>query len=492
MLDFVTISKSAKELCQYLTLPFTQDKENEFKVFTDDICGISLFVKCQSVNDFSFYFSERTRDIFHRGDRSDVHVITSLMFASFFAKFNEGITCALYDIGHPVCEDEIWGRYIMPVQAPCLSNITNWESINKLVTDIIYIVFKWRKEFWSFIGCYCDECISSRRKKSIRHYDTAKEFDEVFDRLYNKPEHFNSGSRRSLDWDYIYNIDEEVTIIKSHKLCSFLNHLESINIRKIEKVKGIKGTIIINGALSNFIKYKDQNEAKKLLSNLTEKKIGDLQLIPLENMLIGFSYPYVIALGRLCGLEDFKSERERIRNRHNIESKILFPVNLFEWSDTVCPDQFEKLIKALLEREPGVKSVRRPAPINQGDKGRDLIIEWSIINPMALTQNTPPTSTIRVVGQCKASNDTVGKNKVLDIRDTVETHNSSGFFLAVSTQLSAPLTEKLEELSLRGIWTQWWNREDIEARISKNDDLIPYFPKVLKSKGKTKFVDTID
>ena len=68
---------------------------------------------------------------------------------------------------------------------------------------------------------------------------------------------------------------------------------------------------------------------------------------------------------------------------------------------------------------------------------------------------------------------TIGKGKVLDIRDTVETHDSQGFFLAVNTQVSAPLTEKLESLKSKGLWVSWWNRDDIEMRLSKNQDLIP-------------------
>ena len=157
--------------------------------------------------------------------------------------------------------------------------------------------------------------------------------------------------------------------------------------------------------------------------------------------------------------------------------------------DIVCPEQFELLIKLLLERERNVKSVRIPAPINQGDKKRDLIIEWRVRNPNIVSKTQPPTSLIKVVGQCKASKSTIGKGQVLDIRDTLETHNSKGFFLAVSTQISAPMTEKLESLRSNGIWTDWWNREDIELRLSKNQDLLPRFPKVLKAKHQIKFIE---
>lgn len=206
-------------------------------------------------------------------------------------------------------------------------------------------------------------------------------------------------------------------------------------------------------------------------------------------MLITVVKDYIIALGRLAGKYEFKQERELVRKRHNLESQLLFPVSEFEWINPVCPDQFEILIKSLLEREPNVVTVRRPAPTNQGDKGRDLLIEWNIVNPTVLSDKTPPSSLVKFVGQCKTSNKTIGKNKVLDIRDTLETHNSDGYFLAVNTQISAPLTEKLEELKNRGFAVEWWNKEDIENKLSNNQDLIPLFPKVIIVKNKIKFVD---
>jgi hypothetical protein len=207
--------------------------------------------------------------------------------------------------------------------------------------------------------------------------------------------------------------------------------------------------------------------------------------------MIVVANPFIVAIGRMCGIEEFRREKELIRNRHNEESTVLFPINKFEWQENPCPDQFEAMIKALLEREPNVTMVRRPAPLNQGDKGRDLIIEWNIIDPSVLNEHNPPKSIITFVGQCKASNKTVGKDKVLDIRDTIETHNAQGYFLAVSTQVSEALTEKLENLKLKGAWTHWWNRDDIELRLSKNSDLITKFPKVFKAKTEIKFIDGV-
>jgi len=255
---------------------------------------------------------------------------------------------------------------------------------------------------------------------------------------------------------------------------------------------GINGKLIVDGDLFNFLNTKSIKELKKLLQALfkTSKSVP-YTVIPLENMIVTVVSPYIVALGRLSGLHEFKAEREIVRQRHNRESTVLFPVPQFEWESEICPDQFEALIiiKALLEREHNVKSVRRASSINEGDKGRDLIIEWNVITSNVASETIPPIRLIKVVGQCKASLKTIGKNKVLDIRDTVETHGASGFFLAVSSQISGALTEKLEALQLNGVWTQWWNRDDIEMRVSKNQDLLPLFPKVLKAKHTIRFVE---
>jgi len=440
---------------------------------------------------FSFYFLQRTYDVLYQGDRSDAHVILSLMFTSFLKTIGPGISCHQFDIGHPVVEDEIWGRYMMPTQGPSflLGNST-WEQVKEKIRELFYMIYAWRKSLWRAMDwCNCEECSKLNTVGNVREYELPEEIHSTINAIYKKCVRYNYGKRRMPDWSYFYNISNEVTIIKSSKLSKFL--LESIksNSREQKTIKGISGELILDGELKNFVKFRSVKEAKRIITHLKGKKEYDFEMILLENMMISISSPYVVALGRLCGYDDFKAEREAIRKRHNEESKVLFPITSFDWCNDVCPDQFEGMIKALLERESNVNMVRKPAPVNQGDKGRDLLIEWHVINPGAISKVSPPTSLIKVVGQCKASNSAVGKDKVRDIRDTVETHNALGYFLAVSTQITSPLTEKLESLSAKGIWVHWWNREDIELRLSKNEDLIPLFPKVVRPKSQVKFIE---
>ena len=481
-----------EKLCKKHHLIIQIAEDNYFKIFTDQSSGITLFLQLDENQNLSFYFLQRTYDVFYTGDRSDAHVILSLMFTSFLRFYKSGISCEQFDIAHPVVPDEIWGRYLVPIQVPILHGISTAKQLIEVVTEIIEMVAFWRESLWYFTGCPCDKCMKAENLNNSNYKYSLEDIEDLFSDLHSISSRNNYGDRERPEWVYFYDIEEEVTMIKSSSLAKFLNATLQLRTDKTEQLKGQNGTFVLSDSIKNFVHDDTNSEMDEYFKKVnTNGKLKGYPVIPMENMIVTVMDDYIIALGRICGFEEYKKERELIRQRHNRESELLFPIPQFKWKEKVCPDQFELLVKALLEREPNVKSVRRPAPINQGDKGRDLIIEWNVINEY-MSDTAPPRILIKVVGQCKSGTSTIGKGKVLDIRDTVETHDSQGFFLAVNTQISAPLTEKLESLKSKGLWVSWWNRDDIEMRLSKNQDLIPNFPKVITSRDKVKFVNKED
>jgi len=489
MIENTELHNIIQDLCDKHSLYLEDSGKEEYRIYTDYSSGITLFLKFENQSNLSFYFLQRTPDVVYQGDRSDVHVVLSLMFASFLRIFDLGISSSLFDIPHPVVPDEIYGRYIMPVQSPILFGINSKEKLIEVITKIISMTAIWREILWENLECPCEECLKNANIDNKRGYEIPTEFETSLEPLYSS-DHINFGSRIRPNWDCYYDMDNEVTIIKSKSLSNYLRFIFQLKTQDTKKIEGINGKLLLDGDVKNFIDNQTLQEFNKLIKTLIKNKTKIYyNLIPLENMVVTVVKDYIIALGRLAGKYEFKQERELVRKRHNQESQLLFPVSEFEWLNPVCPDQFEGLIKALLEREPNVITVRKPAPINQGDKGRDLLIEWNVINSAILSDKTPPTSLIKFVGQCKTSKKTIGKNKVQDIRDTLETHDSGGYFLAVNTQISAPLTEKLEELKDKGYKVEWWNKEDIESRLSNNQDLIPLFSKVIKVKNKIKFIE---
>ncbi len=489
MIENSELHRIIKDLCDKHSLYLEESREQEFRIYTDYSSGITIFLKLEKHSNLSFYFLQRTLDVVYHGDRTDVHVALSLMFSSFLRIFDLGISSSLFDIPHPIIPDEIWGRYIMPEQTPILFGINSKKKLVEVITKIIAMTAIWREILWQNIECPCEECFKKVNIDNTRGYDIPMDIETSMELLY-KSNHINFGSRVRPNWDCYYDMKNEVTIIKSKGLSNFLRFALKLKTQNTTKIDGINGKLLLDGDIKNYIDSSTLKELNSLIKVLIKNKSKIYyNIIPLENMVITTVKDYIIALGRLAGRYEFKKEREQIRKRHNLESKFLFPVPEFEWMESVCPDQFEGLIKALLEREPNVVIVRKPAPINQSDKGRDLLIEWNVLDANIISDETPPTSSIKFVGQCKTGKKTIGKNKVQDIRDTLETHNSNGYFLAVNTQISAPLTEKLEELKDRGFWIEWWNKEEIESRLSNNQDLIPLFPKVIKAKSKIKFIE---
>lgn len=476
--------------CDEFSLYLTESGPSRYRIWTGHVDGISLIITVNDPRDFNYYYLARTEDVCYHGDRTDAHVILGLMFASFLRINDPSISCSLFDIPHPRIDDEIWGRYIVPIQDPIATEVRTWDQLITLISHIISLMAKWRHFFWFSAKCPCPNCSKETSIDNIREYEVPVEINDALTKVLGGSSRKNFATRARPGWSYLYDIEHEVTIIKSDEICSYLEHISNLRKRGPDNVEGINGRLILDNDLNNFLSSESLKEFRKLFKVLFRRSERTrFYAICMENMIVGMANPYIVALGRLSGLDEFRKERELVRERHNRESAVLFPVPQFDWAPVISPDQFEDLVKALLEREQTVKSVRKASPTNQSDKGRDFVIEWSIPNPTITGEKSPPSVVVRVVGQCKASVKSIGKDKVRDIRDTVETHNATGFFLAVSSQVSAALTEKLEALNSKGIWTQWWNRDDIEMRLSRNQDLLPQFSKLLKARFAIKFVE---
>lgn len=479
-MDNVSIQDRIKEICNMFSFIVENSDENSFRIFTGEIDGLTLFLNIKEEK-LSYYFLVRTHDIVYHGDRSDIHIIISLMFSSFL-KVKTKISSSIFDIPHPVLDDEIWGRYIYPQQFENSSS-----NIVYQIENLLQTLFEWRYSFWELIGCPCEECMNEENIVNERDYNIESNLNDYITTI----KRYNIGTRVRPSYSFVYDIDNDITIIKSKSLVDYLRIIIKVFDYNPQKINGINGNIYVDSDIFNFASYEALQEIENVLTSIDSNlQSGKNKFIVIENFIINVDEEYIIAKSVSSGIDAFKQEKELIRKRHNLESSILFPVPIFEWLENPCPTQFELLVKSLLERDVKVKRVRIAAPTNQGDKGRDLIIDWEVVNPNnSFSQEAPPSQIQKIVGQCKASNNSIGKSKVQDIRDTIEQYDASGFFLAVSTQITNPLTETLEKLNQKQLWTDWWNRDDIEFRLNQNQDLIPKFDKVLKIKNTVKFVN---
>ena len=211
--------------------------------------------------------------------------------------------------------------------------------------------------------------------------------------------------------------------------------------------------------------------------------------IPLESHCVFLGGQALVAVEGECGLRQFEAERTRFLERRAKENAIFAADYSFRWPGKIDGAKLEDLIYALLEREPGVVWVRQTGPTNERDSGRDFAARWVVpigdglmgIDTAQVRAGIPtPAKALDVVIQVKARNPSVGKSKVQDIRDTVERHEANGYFLIAFPQPANSLVEHLSVLAKRGIWTNWWDRAQIETRLKKHIDLVARFADLVK------------
>jgi len=114
------------------------------------------------------------------------------------------------------------------------------------------------------------------------------------------------------------------------------------------------------------------------------------------------------------------------------------------------------------------------------DHGADIIAEEVIFDRLGTKQVR------RYVVQCKHfahSGKSVGRSNVSDIRDTIEHHEANGYVLVTSTDVTASLKQRFQQIrATQPSWSiQIWDRTTLEQRLSTHPVLIAkYFPKRLR------------
>jgi hypothetical protein len=118
----------------------------------------------------------------------------------------------------------------------------------------------------------------------------------------------------------------------------------------------------------------------------------------------------------------------------------------------------------LLNREPGVRWVRRVGTSRASDCERDLIAEW-LLRPAPWESATEDQALVcrRVVVQCKAYSGSVNRSKVGDVPGTVELHDANGYLLVAYPRITPQVVDYLTKVpAKRSIWADWWTQPEIE------------------------------
>lgn len=147
---------------------------------------------------------------------------------------------------------------------------------------------------------------------------------------------------------------------------------------------------------------------------------------------------------------------------------------------------FEDLVLELLNREPYIFSVKKVAPTNQSDNGRDLICEYNMrYNERQVEENESSTQVGKMIVQCKTNlnssrRNSIGKSDV-DIANTIFDYRPDGYMLVVNTQITRDLTEMLERQKDRKEQNiiLWWNSFDLEERLRRNPDIFARYENIV-------------
>ena len=313
-----------------------------------------------------------------------------------------------------------------------------------------------------------------------------------------------SGRRHVPDWLYARSEKAGISIVvfPIEQAVSIRFALANYNPKV---VVGEKNTSILAVGLRNAIPNSAIKRAVKVMG-LVEKNSTvpwkgacaqaldrSIVIIPLESHFLMLGLQTLLIVRADCGIRKYEAERTQFLQRREAEDAVFYTDCIFTWEEIIDGAVFEELVYALLEREPGVKWIRPSGPTRERDAGRDFISQmivptWEGVpaaSESAMEDHQVPIKILNVVVQAKFSSAAVGKSKVRDIRDTVERHSAAGFFLVAFPQPANSLVEHLSILAKNGVWTNWWDRAQLESRLRCNRDIVTRFASIVRAR----FVD---
>lgn len=429
------------------------------------------------------YLLVRTSSWDFPGDRTDLHEALSFLLAFFLRTATPGSSCSLLDIRETLMrETELYGRYVtldQPNNSVYRLDRQGTEALGKLLSDL--------SRYESLVGIMNDW---DPQEEPDWRTPAAEAWATHVAQIIGEPldDSVQFAWRRNPTWLHYRSIRTRITVFRSPILATAVRDWIS-QLQPWQRLPGINRALYLGNAVNNAVSFRSERLAQTLARKLAGiPHTGDICHIPLENYIAAAAGDALVILQRDCGQRRFEKEKERIRPRHERESRLLFretkvATARLVWNESIDDEQFEMLVLALLNREPGVVWARKVGASKEPDSGRDLICEWKMraSNERSLLDDQSPFVMRRIVVQCKAYKKPVNKSNVQDIRDTVDHHNSTGYFLVVASSITRGLTEHLEKMRSEGhIWIDWWTRSEIEERLRAHPDLVARFDAVAK------------
>lgn len=432
---------------------------------------------------FGLLFQIRTDSFSFSNERTDLHDSLSMLFAVFL-RVTTGFSSALFDMENEFSgiEVELYARFLS-IEQPQGPNFP-LDEVGIDVARGAILALSLFPEWLSNHLQWIEGPAGSHPESS--NWRQATNWAEQISRALKLPEDTEKSymARINPTWMHFRCIHPRVSVLHVPGISQALHGAVSQG-QLWDVVRAPNRLLFVSDKARNSIALRDLSLVRKILRACEpEHPAGELAIIPLDNYLVAIGGHHVVSIYRDCGRKRFEKDRDRVRQSFAETVSVLFPTPSFKWNDPINDDDFERLILTLLARDPQVSWVRKVGSTRDRDAGRDLLAEWTTL-PLpgeTLPEGAPPLSLRRVVVQCKAYSRPVDKSKVSDIRDVVEHHGATGYFLAVSSSLTSGLFDHLDRLRLGGkLWVDWWTRQEIEERLQAYPDIVSKFSDIVSA-----------
>ncbi len=389
--------------------------------------GVKYIIKNDNTIDFQIRWKECR--LYAPGDKSDLYVLFAETMALLLKLFNQPVYVSTYNfLG---TEPEINGAEIIFEGSEYSGTIAESDFAEKVIDSF---------EFFNFILGVHGMIFGSISN------DLANDVDE--DTIEYLGPWANYIVRKESACYYNHNVGQ-IKLFNNYYDCDLFVQLYSY-----ELLTGVTGSLL-------FSSFSDQ----RLYTNYIAKET----LAIVHDVIKHFSiskYTIICQNNRLYLLtgnsiwfftDDYHhsnvdNEKKLIFDRQAKENALLYVNRDFKWNFPVNPSRFEQLIADIIECRHPDSIVRLVGRTNNPDGGRDIIIRRQQGKNRKLT-----------ICQCKAYQRSINKTHVKDIRDTLDYYEATGFLLAVTSDVTAPLIDHLTSLSKKYDVDWWTGREIFKA-----------------------------